>query len=98
MERLLVVLVGILAALALPAVRTKQSKSNIMVIISNDQDDRLGSLWAQPFVKNVLSSQGLTLENHFATVAQCCLSRTSFLRGKAPHNTLITNKNSVFIF
>ncbi|PNP74391.1 hypothetical protein FNYG_12440 [Fusarium nygamai] len=69
----------------------KPNKPNIVVIMSDDQDARLGSLQAQPFVREVLSAEGLTLENHFATVAQCCPSRTSFLRGQASHNTNLTH-------
>ena len=88
MEKLLI---GALAALALPTAAAKASKPNIVVIMSDDQDGRLGSLQGQPFVRDVLAAEGITLENHFATVAQCCPSRTSFLRGQASHNTNLTH-------
>lgn len=64
---------------------------NIVVIMADDQDYQLGSLEAQPTVRQELMAKGLTLENHFVTVAQCCPSRTSFLRGQAAHNTNLTH-------
>lgn len=59
--------------------------------MSDDQDYQLGSLDAQPTVRQELIAKGLALENHFVTVAQCCPSRTSFLRGQAAHNTNLTH-------
>lgn len=66
-------------------------RPNIVVIMSDDQDYQLGSLEAQPVVRQELMAKGMTLENHFVTVAQCCPSRTSFLRGQAAHNTNLTH-------
>lgn len=59
--------------------------------MSDDQDARLGSLEAQPYIRRVLMGEGLTLDNHFVIVAQCCPSRTSYLRGQAAHNTNLTH-------
>lgn len=57
-------------------------KENIVVIMTDDQDARLGSLDVQTYVQRELIAKGLSLTNHFATVAQCCPSRTSWLRGQ----------------
>lgn len=57
-------------------------KPNIVVIMSDDQDARLGSLDVQSFIQHEMIAKGLSLTNHFATVAQCCPSRTSWLRGQ----------------
>ncbi|KAI0473343.1 arylsulfatase [Xylariaceae sp. FL0804] len=73
------------------AAAAKAPQHNIVVIMSDDQDARLGSLTAQPYVQREMMGQGVTLENHFATVAQCCPSRTSYLRGQAAHNTNLTH-------
>lgn len=59
--------------------------------MSDDQDARLGSLDAQPYVRDVLMKEGISLSNHHATVAQCCPSRTSYLRGQSAHNTNLTH-------
>jgi hypothetical protein len=81
-----ILLAGIFAVFALPAATVaEQSKPNIAVIISDNRDGRLGLLQAQPFVTIALATQGIRLENQFATVAQYCLSRTLFLRGQASH-------------
>ncbi|KAJ3548732.1 hypothetical protein NM208_g866 [Fusarium decemcellulare] len=66
-------------------------KPSIVVVMSDDQDARLGSFDAQPYIRDVLMAQGISLQNHFATVAQCCPSRTSYLRGQAAHNTNLTH-------
>lgn len=66
---------------------------NIVVIMSDDQDARLGSLEAQKTVQKLMT-EGLTLNNHFVTTAQCCPSRTSYLRGQAAHNTNMTHVTS----
>lgn len=67
------------------------TKSNIVVIMTDDQDLRQNSIAAQPVVQRELMGKGLTLENHFVTVAQCCPSRTAYLRGQAAHNTNLTH-------
>jgi hypothetical protein len=78
-------------ALLQDRVQAAERKPNIVVIMSDDQDTRLGSLDAQPYVRNTLMAEGILLDNHFATVAQCCPSRTSYLRGQAAHNTNLTH-------
>ncbi|KEF60263.1 uncharacterized protein A1O9_05113 [Exophiala aquamarina CBS 119918] len=59
--------------------------------MTDDQDLHQNSLMAQPAVQRELVGKGLTLENHFVTVAQCCPSRTAYLRGQAAHNTNLTH-------
>lgn len=66
------------------------SRPNIVVFMTDDQDLRQNSIGFQPTVQRELIEEGLTLDNHFATVAQCCPSRTSYLRGQAAHNTNLT--------
>jgi len=68
----------------------KQKQPNIVVIMSDDQDARLGSLDAQENVQKLMA-EGITLQNHFVTTAQCCPSRTSYMRGQASHNTNMTH-------
>ncbi|KAF4989040.1 hypothetical protein FDECE_14831 [Fusarium decemcellulare] len=85
---------AVLTALALfpdGVVAKAARKPSIVVVMSDDQDARLGSFDAQPYIRNVLMAEGISLQNHFATVAQCCPSRTSYLRGQAAHNTNLTH-------
>lgn len=79
----------LLTACAFGNVVAKQP--NVVVIMSDDQDSRLGSLDAQESVQKLLMAEGLTLENHFVTTAQCCPSRSSYHRGQAAHNTNMTH-------
>ncbi|KAI0016802.1 arylsulfatase [Xylariomycetidae sp. FL0641] len=66
------------------------SKPNIVFILSDDQDYRLGSLDFMSTVNAELVSKGVSFSNHHTTTSQCCPSRTSLLRGQAAHNTNIT--------
>ncbi|KAJ9620065.1 hypothetical protein H2204_012375 [Knufia peltigerae] len=70
---------------------TTPTKPNIVVIMADDQDWQLGSIEAQPVVRQEMMAKGLTLDNHFTTIAQCCPSRVMFLRGQAGHNTNMTH-------
>ncbi|RYC62613.1 hypothetical protein CHU98_g3596 [Xylaria longipes] len=64
---------------------------NIVFIITDDQDLHLGSLDYQPVVKREMVEKGTTFSQHYyVTVAKCCPSRTSLLRGQAGHSTNIT--------
>jgi N-acetylglucosamine-6-sulfatase len=64
---------------------------NIVMIFTDDQDLHLGSLVNMTQLQEKLIKQGTTFTNHWATVALCCPSRASLLRGQAAHNTNITN-------
>ncbi|KAI0018990.1 arylsulfatase [Xylariomycetidae sp. FL0641] len=75
-----------------PSSRPRASKQpNIVVILTDDQDYKLGSLDSQPTVQRELMGKGITLDKHFVTTGQCCPSRTSYLRGQHAHNTNVTN-------
>lgn len=83
-----------LAALALasPTAASKNCKRpNIVLIMSDDQDRRLGSLDYMPILQRELIGKGVEFENHYGTVSNCCPSRASFLRGQAAHSTNITH-------
>lgn len=67
------------------------AQPNIVVLLSDDQDRRLGSLDYQSAVQRELIAKGTEFVNHYATVAQCCPSRASLFRGQAGHNTNITH-------
>ncbi|KAI1292988.1 arylsulfatase [Xylaria venustula] len=68
----------------------KAQRPNIVFIMTDDQDLHLGSLDYQPVVKRELAEKGTTFSRHYVTIAKCCPSRASLLRGLAGHNTNIT--------
>ena len=66
-------------------------KPNIVFLLSDDQDRRLGSMQFMQTLQNEMIAKGLEATNHFTTSAQCCPSRVTLLRGQAAHNTNITH-------
>ncbi|KAI3339621.1 arylsulfatase [Ustulina deusta] len=65
-------------------------RPNIVFIMTDDQDLHLDSLDYQPVVRREIAEKGTTFSRHYVTVAKCCPSRASLLRGMAGHNTNIT--------
>ena len=82
--------VGWLAVWAV-ALSSNPAKPNIIVIMTDDQDRLLGSTAFQPVLQREMFGKGVEFVNHHATVAQCCPSRTAFLRGQHAHNTNVTH-------
>ncbi|KAJ8130776.1 hypothetical protein O1611_g2855 [Lasiodiplodia mahajangana] len=72
------------------SIGVQAQRPNIVFIITDDQDLHLGSLDHQPIVQKELIEKGTTFSQHYVTVAKCCPSRASLLRGQAGHNTNIT--------
>ncbi|KAI0137520.1 arylsulfatase [Xylariales sp. AK1849] len=70
------------------------AQPNIVLIFPDDQDLHLASVDYQPVLHRELVAKGTAFTNHYATVAQCCPSRASLLRGQAAHNTNITYVSS----
>lgn len=68
---------------------------NFILILTDDQDQRLDSLSYQPKVKKHLVDEGTWFQKHFCTIALCCPSRVSFLTGRAAHNTNVTDVRPV---
>ncbi|KAI0378398.1 arylsulfatase [Hypomontagnella monticulosa] len=67
------------------------TRPNIILIFTDDQDLRLGSIDHMPILHRELIEKGTQFMNHYATVALCCPSRASLLRGQAAHNTNLTD-------
>lgn len=66
-------------------------RPNIVLVMTDDQDRRLGSMQYQAVVQDEIIAKGTEFTNHFGTVAQCCPARASIFRGQAAHNTNITH-------
>lgn len=82
-------LLVLLANFALHVIAT--TRPNIVLLLSDDQDRRLGSTDFQGVLQRQLVAKGTEFINHHVTVAQCCPSRTSLFRGQAAHNTNVTH-------
>lgn len=78
---------ALLACAAAAAKHQQGEAPNILFIFTDDQDARLHSLDYMPNLQKYLVKEGTTYKNHYATVALCCPSRVSLLRGQYSHNT-----------
>lgn len=62
------------------------NKPNILLILTDDLDEELGSMAAMPRVQELLTAQGTSLEQFYITFPTCCPSRSSILRGQYTHS------------
>jgi len=70
----------------------RESRPNIVLIIADDLDLRLGTIATMPNLQKLLVHQGLSFDNFYVTDSICCPSRSTFLRGQYVHNhTIYTN-------
>lgn len=67
------------------------TRPNIVFIMTDDQDRRLGSTDYMTVLHRELMAKGTEFTNHYTTQALCCPARSSLLRGQQIHNTNITN-------
>ncbi|GKT45743.1 arylsulfatase [Colletotrichum spaethianum] len=79
-----------LGASAVVAQTVQQRQPNIVFILTDDQDEQLGSLDYMPYVQKHFVKEGTYYRKHFCTIAICCPSRVSLLTGQAAHNTNVT--------
>ena len=71
--------------------REKNSRPNIIVILTDDQPYL--TIQNMPILTKTLLAEGITFPNAFATTPLCCPSRSSMLTGEYVHNTKVyTNK------
>ncbi|KAI1814972.1 alkaline-phosphatase-like protein [Poronia punctata] len=68
-------------------------RPNVVFILTDDQDVRLGSLDYMPHVRKHLIERGTFYGKHYCTTAICCPSRVNLWTGKLPHNTNVTDVN-----
>ncbi|KAF2144358.1 uncharacterized protein K452DRAFT_344391 [Aplosporella prunicola CBS 121167] len=81
-----ILLSAVVTALVCSVVASKDSP-NIVFIFTDDQDYRHGSLDSMKAVQQELVAKGTLFTNFYATIAVCCPSRVSLMRGQAAHNT-----------
>jgi len=64
----------------------KAGRPNILFILTDDLDAKLGTLQYMPHLQQLLVSQGLMFNDFLIDTPLCCPSRSSFLRGQYVHN------------
>ena len=65
--------------------RARAAAPNIIWLITDDQDARLGSYAVMPQLRKWMIEGGTTFNNAFIASPKCCPSRTSALSGRFPH-------------
>ena len=68
------------------------SAPHIIVLLTDDQDVRLGSMRAMPYTESAFKADAINMTNFFVNTAICCPSRSTLLSGRMNHN----NKASRF--
>ncbi|KAI1846284.1 hypothetical protein JX265_010871 [Neoarthrinium moseri] len=81
------VLGSLLAVTQLVGTSAAARMPNIVFIFTDDQDYHHNSLDYMPSLQEHLVKKGTLFTQHYATIAVCCPSRVSLMRGQAAHNT-----------
>ncbi len=80
----LVTLAALLLAAAPAAAAPKQSRPNVLVLMTDDQT--LESMRVMPRVRRLLGEHGTTFDRSFVSFSLCCPSRSTLFTGQYAHN------------
>lgn len=64
----------------------KSDRPNIILILTDDLDNKLNTLDYMPNFRKLMIEHGLSMKDFFVTTPTCCPSRTTILRGQYTHN------------
>ena len=67
---------------------SNEKKPNIIFLLTDDLDVRLGSMIALNNTMKILKEGGANMSNFFVNTPICCPSRSTFLSGKFEHNNV----------
>lgn len=71
-----------------------EKRPNIILILADDLDEKLGTTQYMPNLKTHLTNRGVTIENFLITTPMCCPSRINLLRSQYTHNHEIFNNSA----
>lgn len=67
------------------------AQPNIVLVLTDDQDQLLGGMSHLPQVASLIANQGANFTNFFVNTPVCCPSRTEILGGRYGHNNLVNS-------
>eukprot|EP01050_Picozoa_sp_SAG11_P038227 SAG11_NODE_15494_length_576_cov_1.018868_1_plen_165_part_01 len=82
----LVAAAGGLALAASPPAAEKKKQPNLVMILTDDQDIKLGSLAVMPKLHKLVVQEGVFFTNGFIATPICCPSRSTYISGLYQHN------------
>ena len=66
-------------------------RSNIVLILTDDQDLHMDSVEYMPLLKKHIIDRGSFYKRHYCSTALCCPSRVTLWTGRNAHNTNVTD-------
>jgi N-acetylglucosamine-6-sulfatase len=72
-----------------------EDRPNIILILVDDLDSKLGTLEYMPHLQELMIEQGLVFKDFFVSDPTCCPSRATILRGEYTHNHEIYTSSAV---
>ena len=71
----------------------REERPNIIFILVDDLDAKLGTIDYMPYLQELMIDEGLSLDDFLITNSICCPSRATFLRGQYTHcHEVFTNR------
>ena len=69
----------------------QDERSNIVVILTDDQDLHMDSVDYMPLLQKHVIDHGTYYKSHYCSTAICCPSRVTLWTGRNAHNTNVTD-------
>lgn len=69
----------------------QETRPNIILILTDDQDLHMNSVNYMPLLKKHIIDHGTSYKHHYCSTAICCPSRVTLWTGRNAHNTNVTD-------